>query len=283
MNYPPAIDEICSHARRLPCAPVLLPQLMRVIKDPRSTVNEIAQLILVDSALAAGTLRMANSAAVAPEEPVSDLGQAVVLLGYDEIYRLASLTALARWEEFHQGSLPWDPGAFARHSFGMAVAAEFLSERSGNGDPIAAYSAGMVSHIGRLALTHHCASYYPSVVERARKVAWEDAERAVFGYDSRDIGIVLLQDWHFPAQFVTTLVFRTRCGDAPAEDQPFLAVLHAAESVACSLASGGVLSGSVFELQAGFVGVFDITPELMAEAKDVAAGRVARQFGPAAA
>jgi len=254
-----------------------MPQLMAVIRDQKSTAREIEQLILLDSALAAGTLRMVNSAAFALDEPVSDLGQAVVLLGYNEIYRLASFTSFVRWEEFHRDALPWDPGAFARHSFCLAAAAEHLAEATGL-DPMAAYSAGLVSDIGKLALTYICAAYYPLIEKRAADLPWEEAERVVLGYDSRDVGIALLQGWHFPPLFVTMLVYRPRPEEAPSDDRPFLAALHAGEWVAHALVPVGALGSSRFELKSGFLEAFGISPALLVETKAAAAERLERRI-----
>ena len=277
MATPPAIAEVCERALRLPCAPVLLPRLIAVIRDQQSTAQELERLILQDSALAAGTLRMVNSAAYAPQERVSDLRQAIVLVGYREIYRLASLTALARWEEAHQDALPWDPGAFARNSFARAVAAELIAEQNGL-DPVAAYTAGLVAEIGMLALAYLCAPYYPLIAEAAREMPWEYAERVILEYDNRDVGMRLLRAWHFPLSFITMNEFRSSPEDAPVTEHPFLAALHAADWIALCIAPMRPSDASFFERHTPFLAAHGLNASVLEQAKAVVIERVARRL-----
>ena len=58
---PPTIDVVCERALRLPCSPALLPRLISVLISPESSAEEIAELVMVDSALAASTLRLASA------------------------------------------------------------------------------------------------------------------------------------------------------------------------------------------------------------------------------
>ena len=60
---PPTLEEVCANVSKLPSAPSLLPQLMAALHKIEGTVGELERLIRVDSALAAATLRLANSAA----------------------------------------------------------------------------------------------------------------------------------------------------------------------------------------------------------------------------
>ena len=114
---PPAtLDQVCEQALKLPCAPSLLPRLISALHDDQSTAAEIERIIAWDSALAAATLRLANSAHFAGRDPVEALDEAILRLGQREIYRLAALILVSRWESAQTGSLRWAPGDYSRHS-----------------------------------------------------------------------------------------------------------------------------------------------------------------------
>ena len=53
----PSIELVCERALRLPCSPAMLPRLINVLVAPDSSADEVADLIKVDSALAASTDR----------------------------------------------------------------------------------------------------------------------------------------------------------------------------------------------------------------------------------
>ena len=129
----PTIDEVCARALRLPCSPALLPRLITVLVSPTSTAEEVAELITVDSSLAGSTLRLANSAFFSGGGKVDNVGEAVVRLGQRELYRLAALALVGRWETGTGGR--GEPGDFCRHALCTALAAEVLAETSERIDP----------------------------------------------------------------------------------------------------------------------------------------------------
>ena len=56
------LPQLVEQARRLPCAPWLLPKLMEQLNAQNTTADQIEALIKLDSGLASDTLRLANSA-----------------------------------------------------------------------------------------------------------------------------------------------------------------------------------------------------------------------------
>ena len=87
---PPTLEEVCTTALRLPCSPVLLPRLIAALEQETSTAVEIERIIGMDSALAASTLRAANSAFYGARGGVAALDEANLLLGEKEVYRIAA-------------------------------------------------------------------------------------------------------------------------------------------------------------------------------------------------
>jgi HD-like signal output (HDOD) protein len=263
--YPYTIDEVCRQASALPCAPRLLPRLIEAMRDPDAAAEKIGSIILLDSGLAASTLRVVNSAAYGREMPIADVTQAIVVLGGREIYRIAAVAMLARWEEMHQDLLPWSPGAFSRHSFSVAVAAEIVGKHVGIGDETNAYSAGLVGDIGRLSLAFLCAPAYPEIggLVRSSHCGWEAAETKVLGYNNREIGAMLMKAWNFPPAFVTMVEFIGDPDGADESDKPFLAQMHAARYIANSLDPQGTPDEFLFEPHPDFLTRFGYTEQVL--------------------
>ena len=278
---PPSLDEVCQQALRLPCAPTLLPRLMSALREEGGTIGDVERLIRLDSALAAATLRLVNSAYFAVREPVASLNQAIILLGQKEIYRLAAMTLNNRWEAAHHEALPWEPGDYARHSLCTALAAEVIAESSGRGDPQVAYTAGLVCDIGKLVLAFVCAGFYPRIASAARETAstWEDAERAVLGYDNTIVGSRLLRAWRFPEQFAAAVELQWRPREAPADAISLMAQLHAAKYLAVSLGPGVTEGGFLFALDGEFLTGCGFTTQFLEEAMVEVRDRAVRRLG----
>jgi HD-like signal output (HDOD) protein len=265
----PTLDEVCELALRLPCSPALLPRLIGVLQDNAAGADEIGEIIRLDPALAAATLRVANSAYFAAgSEPVESVPEAVVRLGMREIFRLAALALVNRWENnWSHGAYHGEPGDFCRHALCTALAAEALAEASERVDPQSAYTAGLVCDMGKLAVAHACGPFFPSIRLEQERVggSWMRAERAVLGYDHAQVGAQLLHRWNFPPLLAAAAEFCQSPASAPKEALPLLAHLHAAKYLAISFGPGVGEDGFHFELNEAFLLEWGFTPEFLQE------------------
>lgn len=256
-NLPPSIDQVCALALRLPCSPALLPRLAAALQRDDCTAGEIEAIIVVDPPLAAATLRLANSVFFGGSGAgrVLTTAEAVMRLGQREVYRIAALVLVERWDRLVPLGLSWEPGDFCRHALCTGLAAEVLAERTGRVDPAAAYTAGLLCDLGKLALAHACGNFYPLVracCERTRGT-WQEAEREVFGYDHAGVGGRLLREWHFPEELSTAAEFQAAPSAAPEFALPLLAHLHAAKYLATTLGPGVAEDGFLFKLHGEFL------------------------------
>ncbi len=263
---PPTLDQVCAQAVRLPCAPALMPRLIAVLEDASSGADDIEGVIQLDPALTASTLRLANSAYFGAGRTVETVAQAVVRLGLREIYRLAALALVNRWETgTNKSGYAGDPGDFCRHALCTALAAEVLAEFSHQVDPQAAYTAGLVSDIGKLAVAHACGAFFPAIraLQQERSCPWKQAERDVLGYDHAQVGAMLLKAWRFPVIYTVAAEFAQEPARAPAEAHVLLAHLHAAKFLAASLGPGVAEDGFLFVLDESFIAGCGFTPEVL--------------------
>ncbi len=263
ITSPPTIDQVCDRALRLPCSPALLPRLTAVLVSNESSADEIADIIKLDASLATATLRLANSAFFA-SVPVETITDAVVRLGQRELYRLAALALVSRWESVSSSG---EPGDFCRHALCTALAAEVLAETSERIDPQTAYTAGLVCDLGKLAVAHACATFFPAIRSHcaARGGTWAQAEREILGYTHADVAGRLLSAWSFPPVLTAAVEFCERPRQGPAEALPLLAHLHAGKYIATSFGPGVAEEGFLFELDSAFLLEWGFTPELLQE------------------
>jgi HD-like signal output (HDOD) protein len=277
---PPTLDQVCEKALRLPCAPSLLPQLAAALQSDDSSAQEIERLISLDSSLAGATLRLANSAALGRGR-VETLEEAVFRLGAREIYRLAALVLVCRWESGSTQLLRWAPGDFSRHALCTAIAAEVLAGMTGRIDPQLAYTAGLVCDLGKLALAHCCADYYPAVRAccAATHCTWEQGERSVLGYHHADAGARLLRTWKFPRLFALAAEHQLQPDSAPGEVQSLLAHLAAAKYLATAMGPAGLEEGFLAVVPGAFLTEWGFTSALLEEAMPVVLERASARLG----
>ncbi len=195
---------------------------------------------------------------------MESVSEAVMRLGQQELYRLAALALVSRWES---GAGHGEAGDFCRHALCTAIAAEVLAETTERVSPETAYTAGLVCDLGKLALTHACEAFYPAIRAHcaAQQCAWTDAETAVLGFHHVQVGARLLRAWNFPTVLVAVAEHYLHPAQAPGDALPLIAHLHAAKYIATSFGPGVGEDGFLFSLNESFLLEWGFTPELLQE------------------
>ncbi len=133
--------------RSLPRLPAVLPQLLRTLKSDTAAGGELAKLVGRDPLMVGEVMRVTSSVYYRAAQPISNLQQAVVLLGQDGLHRVITQHAMkpilqANAGGFgHTGEYLWD------HAERCAHACAWLGRHAG-GDTFEAYLAGIVCHTG---------------------------------------------------------------------------------------------------------------------------------------
>ncbi len=248
----PTLTDVCESALRLPCSPVLLPRLIEVLQKEDSPAEDLEAVIRMDPSLAGATLRLANSAFFSggSGHGIETLGEAIMRLGHKEIYRLAALSLAGRWLNQPVPGFRMEPGDLCRRSLVTALAAEYLAEKGDRVDPRTAYTAGLIQEIGKLAVAYACAEYFPQIRERCETAGctWQQAERAVLGYDHAEVGTALVRLWKFPPTLVGVVMYQPPTAEAPADLLPLLVNVHAAKFIAATIGAGVGEDGFLFQI-----------------------------------
>jgi putative nucleotidyltransferase with HDIG domain len=266
MSIAPTFTEVCEKATRLPCSPALLPRLITVLEKEDSSIDELEAVIRIDTVLASSTLRLANSAYFAAgSSQVENLSEAIMRLGQREVYRLAALSLASRWMTQKIDGYRWEAGDFCRLSLMVAVAAEYLAEKSGRVDSKTAYTAGLVHEVGKLAVAYACGESFADIraYQTSSGCTWLNAEKQVLGYNHAEIGAELLKRWKFPASFVAVGTFNPPTASAPAEVLPLLVHVHAAKYIAVTIGVGVAEDGFLYELNAPLLMEWGFSPNVL--------------------
>ncbi len=121
---------------------IAMMQLVQALQNPKITAHEIEDLIIKDPVLTFKLLRIVNSAAYSLVKKVDSLGQAIVLLGNDQIKKWATLIALS--------SNPEKPEELARILLARGRMCELLAEAAGYPNANGYFMVGMMSDINAL-------------------------------------------------------------------------------------------------------------------------------------
>jgi putative nucleotidyltransferase with HDIG domain len=200
------IDSYIAKADRLPPAPVVLTQLLTLLRDPNADSGAVINILAYDPSLTATVLRLSNSAFFAGSEPAHDLYEAVMRLGFAQIYQLVAVVCGARSLALvRDGSGSHDTRLWT-HSVSVALAAELLAKDFG-AEPSVAFTAGLLHDIGKVVLTDALGPKYVKLAEEfdSQQPYPLETEKKLFGVEHCEVGGRLLARWKFPAPIVAAI------------------------------------------------------------------------------
>jgi HD-like signal output (HDOD) protein len=194
-------EKILAIAQKLPATACVLGKLQNLLSDPNAGLDEICELLKRDTTLAARILRISNSPYFGSSTPNASLEEAVGCVGYHEIYKVVGLTVSAQLLEKELAYYGYAAQQLWENTLCTALAMESLAQFVGV-NPRAAYTAGLLRSMGKIVLNLAAAESLPiaEAFPRSAYPALGDWERAKWGWDNADVGVLLLEEWNFSVE-----------------------------------------------------------------------------------
>jgi HD-like signal output (HDOD) protein/GGDEF domain-containing protein len=235
---PPLLESLVARVGQVYSLPRVAVDVLELTSQPQVDVRRLRQVIEVDPALTAKLLRVVNSSLYGLSREVSDLNQALAVLGTKPLKLLILGFSLpdAMFADVAGDLLE----GFWQHTLARAVAAREISQTCGvAGDE--PFIAGLLRDLGQLVLVSELGTSY---IEFWRSVSASGAsvtalERHSLGFDHTQLTARLLQHWRMPAVLVEAVAAPASdpaSGPAAPRSRELRHILHVAELSARLLA-----------------------------------------------
>jgi len=205
-------------------------EIVRVINDPNSSAKDLKEVIELDPPLTGRILRRANSAYYSRRRGVSEVQDAVILLGFDVVKELALNQKVA--ELFADDTVihGYSRLALWKQSVAVALAAKFIYRRelALRGDDV--YAAGLLHNIGIIVEDQFLHQDFVRVLQRSREEQRDflRLETEAFGFDHTNIGMALANNWNLPVDLVMAIGYHHAPESASADSIRMAATLFIA-------------------------------------------------------
>jgi HD-like signal output (HDOD) protein len=192
------LQELIESINNLPSLPDVVYRVMDLVNDPDSSVSELVEVLLMDQAMTAKILRLANSPYYGFVRRIDTITQAVAVLGKNDIGDNVLGTALYGFMGL-QGPGLFNRREFWEYSFACAQCTKILMRLSSQPSE-QVYVMALLHDIGRLVIDECHALENDKIITLAKDNAWpaQRAEREILGYDHALVGGLLAQRWRFP-------------------------------------------------------------------------------------
>ncbi|MBN2583046.1 MAG: HDOD domain-containing protein [Planctomycetes bacterium] len=200
------LQQFLDDAHALPTVPAVAMAVLRMAQNPRVSIDKMAKAMEKDPALAAKTLRFANSSYYGLDKPIINLSQALVRIGIRATTVLALSFSLveAGKRAAHRN---FDFPAFWQRSLVTSVAARRIAQYSIRDQADNVFVGALLADIGCPFLCQAHPDRYLAVINRHRMTSDDLAviESRTFGICHADISGLLLNRWHMPATLVSAV------------------------------------------------------------------------------
>ena len=191
------MDELIQWASELHAASGVANSVLEKTSKSNFAVAEVVSLIERDPALTTRVLTAVNSSRFGLSRKISNLQQAVAMLGQKTLRTIALSFSMV--EAFSTDVDERIYQEFWRRSLTTSLVADRLSRQYKDVDANDAYISGLLADIGILALVQFKPEAYLPIYEKYKHGGeLVDAEQAAFGFDHAEFGARLLELWQFP-------------------------------------------------------------------------------------
>ena len=191
-----AVENVIDKAQQLHSPPEVAQTLLKLTRDDQFDMRDVVDCIQRDPAMSAKMLQVVNSSRYGLRVPVTNLHQAVALLGHRSVRLIAMTFSIV--EAFTSGPAKAIYNDFWRSALATAIGASRLSERLSDVDRHDVYTAGLLVDVGSLVLAQAEGDAYLTLYREHRGDALPDAERQRYGFDHALVAARLLERWEFP-------------------------------------------------------------------------------------
>lgn len=210
MNYTRS-ELINQHLDSFPVLPANVMRLMQVTRNPDCSVKDVVETIQSDQSLCLTILKFANSVLFGRPQKVDSVKMAVVILGFNEVQRIAMAKAL--FNSFSKIARQYKEivDNFWLHSFVCGICARHIAKNQGVSSEIA-FMGGLIHDIGKLIMLETFTDdYQPDIwMTGFSKEEKLHQELGTFSFTHDMLGGQLLRKWLFPESLISVVAYHHR-------------------------------------------------------------------------
>lgn len=199
-----AIQELIKEIKSLKPIPQITNQIMEIVENPKSSLSDVADIILFDPMITANLLRTCNSAYFGLPRRIESVHEAVSFLGLEQIVDLVLLKSGAENLRIKQAGYGLNEGDLWRYSVSSALIAREIATRKRVENKQLIFTAALLKDIGKVILDRFVAGAFQKIQDLVQQEGYSfmEAEKKVIGVDHAELGGFVATNWNFSEKMV---------------------------------------------------------------------------------
>jgi HD-like signal output (HDOD) protein/signal transduction histidine kinase len=256
-------------SRNLPSLPQVLLKLIEACRNEETTIRDIAQIIISDSALSARILGIVNSPFYRRAEKIIRIDDALFQLGRDSVRNIAVSASIHQVFSKVNGQSPFNMKLYWRHSLLCGVLARRLADKTSYKAAELSFLSGILHDVGRMVLWANFPEEYGKVLKTAGNQSELLLEGELkMGISHCEVGSWLLNRWGLDAFTIDAVRNHHEPLDRIRSAFPLVKIVYAANILSSDLPESDFSGHKVIRELFG-ISFTDITEMISAAQEDV--------------
>jgi len=201
------LEQLIENTPDLPTLPVAVMAVVHETDSPEGSAQSVARYLQQDPALAARILRLSNSAYYSFSRQITEIPEAVVVLGMRVVRNLALIAGSYPWMVRELKGYELGPKELWSHSIAVATGSQTVARRARMNEA-EAFSAGLFHNIGKVAMSIWLEKKVDALMDASEPSrSFDDIERELLGHDHAAVGAFLAESWNLPKTLVRPIRF----------------------------------------------------------------------------
>jgi HD-like signal output (HDOD) protein len=244
------LRRLVSQLHTVPSLPTLYSELLGELNAANSSLKKIGAIIKQDIGMTVKILQMVNSAFFGLRRQLSDVTEAVNLLGLDTITALA--LAMGVFTQFEgQPAARHAIAELWQHSSTVGAIAKQIATKEASAVTQDAFTAGLLHDIGEVVLAANLPQQFAAaqeLVARENKSKLE-AEKQIFDATHPEVGAYLLGLWGLPNPVVEAVAFHHTPSASLTDSFTALTAVHVADGLSHERANSSALLQQPYDVK----------------------------------
>ncbi len=202
------LKERLSKIKQLPAMPELATQLLQLRNNRDATVEQLAEIIILDPAISAQVIRYANSPFFGQHGKVNSLSDAIFrVLGYESVMHLALGITMGKVFSLPTGGPVGQTRIWQNATYSAALCQKLATKSNWDKplQPGVAYLSALLHNIGFMVmgqLFKHEFQWLNKVIQAEHETPITLIEEKLLGISHTDVASLLMQQWNMPGEVI---------------------------------------------------------------------------------